>query len=457
MTGVQSTRSPLVQELIDEAPMTGRRWAVIGLCFIIALLDGFDTQSIAFIGPSIAEEFGMAATDMTWVITASTIGMALGAMTLGSAGDRIGRKNAIIISMILFGVFSIIASFAVSPTMIIALRFLIGLGMGGATPSLLALTAEYSPSDRRGTFLTLVLLGLPGGALIGGLVAAAWLPVVGWRGIFLIGGLLPLALLVVVFTLLPESPSFLAAHPDPAKQARARTVLARVTGRQVGEEVTLRVETKVAQRGSVRSLFAPQYRLVTTAIWTVYLFNWIAWFLLLQWMPTALTSLGLEKSTAALGTVTVNGAFILFAIPLSLLLHRVNVRTLLLAMFGFGIALALGLGLAGTNWAIVFVLLALAGFGVGGQQLVLNYLISNAYPTQLRATATGWSIGIGRTGSIVGSALGGWLLATFGVSGYFMMLAVPLVIAALATLLVRTHTVSAADALAYVRPSHDGD
>lgn len=458
MTSIGDTRSPLVQDIIDRAPMTARRWAVVGLCFVIALLDGFDTQSIAFIGPSIAEEFGMAATDMTWVITASTIGMAIGAMTLGSAGDRIGRKNAVIIAMVLFGVFSIIASFAVSPAMIIALRFLIGLGMGGATPSLLALTAEYSPSNRRGTFMTVVLLGLPGGALIGGLVAAAWLPIVGWRGIFLIGGLMPLVLLVLVLLLLPESPSFLAAHPDPAKRAKARTVLARVTGQHLPEDVEPRVESQLVERGSVASLFSPAYRVVTTAIWTVYLFNWIAWFLLLQWMPTALTTLGLDKPVAALGTVTVNGAFILFAIPLALLLHRVNARNLLLAMFGLGILIALGLGFAGSNWTLVFVLLALAGFGVGGQQLVLNYLISNAYPTQLRATATGWSIGIGRTGSIVGSALGGWLLATFNASGYFMILAIPLAVAALATLLVRRHTRTELGALAYVTKSekHDG-
>lgn len=426
-----------VQDVIDAAPMNGRRWAVIILCFVIALVDGFDTQSIAFIGPAIAEEFGMLPTDMTWVITASTIGMAIGAMTLGSLGDRIGRKKAVLIALALFGVFSIAAAFATSPLMIIVLRFLIGLGMGGATPSLLALTAEYSSTRRRGTFMTLVILGLPGGALIGGLVAAAWLPVVGWRGIFLIGGLMPVVLILVAVFLLPESPGFLASHPDPARRARARTLLSRVTQREIPDHVELEVEAKVKSRGSVVSLFAPTYRKTTVAVWTVYLFNWIAWYLLLQWMPTALNTLGLAQSAAALGTVTVNGAFILFAIPLSLILPRVNSRTLLLGMFGVGIAVAIGLGFAGTQWGLVFALLALAGFGIGGQQLVLNYLIANAYPTQLRATATGWSIGIGRLGSIVGSALGGWLLVTFNPSGYFMILAIPLAIAALATLLVQ--------------------
>ncbi len=137
--------------------------------------------------------------------------------------------------------------------------------------------------------------------------------------------------------------------------------------------------------------------------------------------------------------MTVNGAFIVMAIPLSTLLPKLDPRKLLLAMFACGVAIAVLLGLSGTNWTLVFILIALAGFGIGGQQLVLNYLIAEAYPTQLRATATGWSIGIGRLGSIVGSALGGVLLTGLGVSGYFMSLAVPLANAALATLMVRHH------------------
>ncbi|TNB69890.1 MFS transporter [Arthrobacter sp. BB-1] len=424
--------------------MGAKRWSVVALCFVIALLDGFDTQSIAFIGPAIADDFGLQATDMTWVITASTIGMCAGAMTLGTFGDRIGRKKTILLALILFGVFSLAGAFAQTLEQIVVLRFLIGLGMGGATPALLALTAEFSPKARRGTFMTLVLLGLPGGALLGGLVAAAWLPMMGWRGIFLVGGVLPLALLLVCAKLLPESPVFLATRRNPVAQAQARRIMEAMFGQPVDPEAELITEDKKSDRTSVAALFSARYRVVTIAVFATYLLNWIAWYLLLLWMPTALKALGLAGSQAAMGTVTVNGAFILFAIPLSIILPRVNARKLLLAMFGAGILIALGLGLAGSNFALVFVLIGLAGFGIGGQQLALNYLIANAYPTQLRATATGWGIGIGRLGSIVGSALGGLILGGLGVSGYFMALAVPLILAAVATLLVRTPAASAA-------------
>jgi MFS transporter, AAHS family, 4-hydroxybenzoate transporter len=432
-----------IKTIIDDGLMTGRRWAVVALCFVIALLDGFDTQSIAFIGPAIAQDFGMKAADMTWVITASTIGMTLGAIGLGSFGDRYGRRKAILIALFLFGMFSLMGAYATSPTQIIVLRFLIGLGMGGATPSLLALTGEYSPASKRGMMITGVLLGLPAGAMLGGLIAASWLPVMGWRGIFLLGGVLPLALMVVTYFLLPESPAYLISRKQNDGQDKARRLLRQMTGRSIPDHVRLVSAGKVAHSGSIAGLFESGYRGVTIAISAIYLFNWVAWFLLLQWLPTALTTLGLEKAQAAYGTVVVNAAFIIMALPLSSFLPKVDPRKLLLGMFAVGIAVALGLGFAGDRWPLVFSLIALAGFGIGGQQLVLNYLISNAYPTQLRATATGWGIGVGRSGAIIGSAVGGTLLSGAGPSGYFITLAIPLAVAALATLMVRNTTAAA--------------
>ncbi|MGO4665339.1 MFS transporter [Bosea sp. 2RAB26] len=426
-----------IKDIIDAGSMTGRRWAVVALCFVIALLDGFDTQSIAFIGPAIAQDFGMKAADLTWVITASTIGMTLGAIGLGSFGDRYGRRKAILIAIFLFGVFSLMGAYATSPTQIIVLRFLIGLGMGGATPSLLALAGEYSPASRRGTMITGVLLGLPAGAMLGGLIAASWLPILGWRGIFLVGGLLPLGLMVITYFLLPESPAYLVSRKQNDRQDEARRLLRQMTGQPIPDQMRLVSAGRVVHGGSIAGLFEAGYRRVTVAISAIYLFNWIAWFLLLLWLPTALTTLGLEKAQAAYGTVVVNAAFIIMALPLSSFLPKVDPRKLLIGMFAVGIAVALGLGFAGDRWPLVFSLIALAGFGIGGQQLVLNYLISNTYPTQLRATATGWGIGVGRSGAIIGSAIGGTLLTGVGPSGYFMTLAIPLVIAALATLMVR--------------------
>ncbi|WP_338125451.1 MFS transporter [Kocuria palustris] len=281
-----------------------------------------------------------------------------------------------------------------------------------------------------------MLPGLPGGALLGGVVAAEWLPILGWRGMFLLGGVLPVIMIAVMF-FCPESPGYLVARGRPGDQTKARMLIHQATKVPVDQSTALVPELGGRSRGSIAALFDQKYRATTIAVGAVYLANWIAWFLLLQWMPTALHMLGLSTSDAAFGTIVVNGAFILFSFPISFLLPRVQLRKLLLGMFTVGILVSLGLGLAGSQWTVIFVLIALAGLGIGGQQLVLNYLVAGTYSTELRGVATGFSIGVGRLGSIVGSALGGTLLAAFGPNGYFAVLAVPLAVAAIATVLVR--------------------
>lgn len=433
--------------LLDEQPMSGLQWRVIILCFLVALFDGFDTQVVAYTGPAIAKAFAMSPTDMSYIFIAGTLGMALGAMGLGMVGDRIGRRTAILGSIVLFSVFSLAIAFAQSPIQIVILRFLTGLGMGGATPVLLAMAAEYSPARLRGAVLTGVLLGLPGGAMIGGVLAAGWLPILGWQGMYIVGGAVPLVVLAVCVLVLPESAQFLASRGRPDDLRRARGLVGRLTGKTVAKDARFVVPPAVA-KGSVNALFAREFRTSTIAIWAIYLFNWIAWFMFLLWMPTVLTRAGLEQSSAALGTVIVNAAFIVCAIPLSIFLPRIDIRRTLTVMFAIGIAICVGLSTAGTNWTLVFALAAGAAFGIGGQQIALNYLISSTYPTELRATGTGWAIGIGRTGAIVGSALGGWILQAGGISGYYLGLTAPLIIALLAVMLVRARATPSSEVIA---------
>jgi len=187
----------------------------------------------------------------------------------------------------------------------------------------------------------------------------------------------------------------------------------------------------------VSSLFSAGLARNTLGIWTVYLFNWVAWFMLLSWLPTVLKATGLPAEQAPMGTVAVNTVFVVCAIPLSIILPKINTRLLLLILFVFGIALCLGLANSGNHWALVFTLAGCAGLGIGGQQIVLNYMVAQAYPTALRATATGWAIALGRVGAIIGSASGGWFLEHGGPAGYYSALVVPLVIATAGLLIIR--------------------
>ncbi|MFT2159845.1 MFS transporter [Pseudomonas putida] len=424
-----------IPDTLDHSPLSSYQVLVFSLCFLVAMFDGFDTQAIAYTGPALMSAFDLAPGELAPVMTAGVIGMAVGAMTLGLLGDRLGRRPTILGAVLLFACATLATAFAQHVTHIVILRFLAGLGMGGATPLLLALAAEYGPARHRGAITTGVLLGLPGGAILGGLLAAKLLPLMGWQAIYIIGGIAPLALLIVLVVLLPESMQLQVAKGIHLE--RVRQTLQRITGQALPEQARLTIHEQSVSKASVGALFKDGLARNTVAVWLTYLFNWIAWFMLLSWLPTVLKSAGLAADLAPYGTVTVNAVFIACAIPLSILLPRLNTRSILLVMLATGILVALGLGLVEQQWPLVFVLIGVAGFGIGGQQLALNYLIVTAYPTALRATATGWAIGIGRVGAIIGSAIGGTVLESIGPSGYFASLAIPLVLAVAAVMAIR--------------------
>lgn len=422
-----------ISELISQNSISSFQWRIFILCFLIAIFDGFDTQAIAFTGPEIIKYFELTSGGLAPIMTAGTVGMVLGAMILGIIGDKIGRRPALLGATLVFGIATLLTAFSNNTTHILILRFIAGLGMGGATPVLLSLVAEYSPTKHRGTAMTVVLLGLPGGAIIGGLLAAKIMPIIGWQGIFLTGGTAPLFLLVVLYFLLPESLHHLSLKDN--NQGRIKAILQKIVKNV--PEGTYVSEQENAVKTSIAGLLSKELARNTIAIWAVYFFNWISWFLLLSWLPTVLRVSGLEATQAPMGTVVVNSVFIICALPLAAILPKFNVKTILVCMFSLGIAICFGLFAVNNLWFWVFVLAGAAGLGIGGQQIVLNYMVSKIYPTNVRATATGWAIGCGRIGAILGAASGGYILDSFGVKGYYLTLAVPLVCALCALMLVK--------------------
>ncbi|KND57994.1 4-hydroxybenzoate transporter [Candidatus Paraburkholderia schumanniana] len=252
----------------------------------------------------------------------------------------------------------------------------------------------------------------------------------------MVGGAAPFALLVLLYFALPESLHYLVTRSRDDHRA-VRATLSRIVPQPLAPDARFAVH-EAAARASVGALFREGNARNTVAIWAVYFFNWIAWFMFLSWLPTVLKAAGLPAAQAPLGTVVVNAVFIVCAIPLSIVLPKISTRRLLIALLALGIAIAIGLAYAGTSWGLVFTLAGAAGLGIGGQQIALNYLVVGSYPTTLRATATGWAIGMGRAGAIAGSAVGGTFLDMGGPNGFYLTLAGPLAAALLAVIAIRT-------------------
>ena len=429
-----------ISSIIDRK-ISGYQWLIILLCFFIALFDGFDTQAVAFTAPAIIDAFQLEAKALAPVLTAGIIGMTIGAMCLGILGDKLGRRKTLILCIFIFAISTLFTAFVTHLNHIFILRVIAGLGMGGATPVLLALAAEYSPKRYKGLVTTGVLLALPTGAMLGGLLAAKIMPIWGWQSIYIIGGVVPLLFLVILFFVLPESLEYLRQKPTALNKQTIEKILNKISAEKIHlDENNFHSTTESKEKTAKLSILFQQGLAKTTiGVWGTYFFNWVAWFMLLSWLPTILKQAGLDPSNAPYASVTVNAAFIVFAIPLAYFLPKLNTVKILSFMFicGIAIAIALGLIIQSQQWGLIFVLIACAGFGIGGQQLALNYLVVASYPTEVRATAIGWAIGMGRFGAIIGSAIGGLILASFGIQGYFMSLAIPLVIAFICILIIR--------------------
>jgi AAHS family 4-hydroxybenzoate transporter-like MFS transporter len=209
-----------VNEANDSHSITAYQIGILGLCMLVALLDGFDTQAIGYTAPAIAQALNLPREALGPVFSAALLGAALGALSFGPLADRLGRKRFMIAATIVLAVFSLLTAYVTSLQQLLACRFLAGLGLGGALPSFLALGGEFAPVRRRGVFVTLTFAAFPFGGLITALTSSYVIPTFGWQFVFYIGGSVPLVVAALLALCLPESLRFLVARNIRLDEAR---------------------------------------------------------------------------------------------------------------------------------------------------------------------------------------------------------------------------------------------
>lgn len=270
MSAASEARRYDIGAILDDGPWAKYQIAMVCLAALSIILDGFDGQLIGFAIPVIIQEWGVSRGDFAPVVAAGLVGMATGSVFAGYIGDRFGRRTALFCSVFLFGIATCAIGLAHNLWMIGLLRFIAGLGIGGTLPSATTLAAEFTPTRRRAMTVTATIVSFPLGGVLAGFYAAYALPNLGWRGLFLVGGLLPVAFAFVLLIALPESPRFLARHP--ARRDELLKLLGR-TGRSlpidaVFTERTEQVKNPVSeQQGGVRSLFEGSRARDTLALW----------------------------------------------------------------------------------------------------------------------------------------------------------------------------------------------
>ncbi len=418
-----------VARVLDERPLGAFQIRVVILCALIAFAEGFDAQSAGFLAPTLARVWSLSPNMLGFFFSLGLVGLMLGALFIAPLADKFGRRPLLIACLVGFGLGSIGMAASTSIEALYTFRFLTGMGIGAAMPNVIALTTEYVPRRIRSFMVVLMFNGFILGSITAGLTAARLAVTIGYEPVFVIGGVVPLILSVVMFFLLPESIHFLASQPG--REDRVEALMRRIDA-TLPAGFRFPREERRATRMSVKALFKDGRAGRTILLWILVFCSLLDLFLLTNWLPTQIQKLGVALWIAILmGALLQLGGMV--GMVQGWMIDRWGpARTLTMSYLIAAFAVA-GLAFAGDSLPLLILSVFCAGFGVIGGQTAANPVASMAYPTEIRSTGVGWFLGVGRMGSIVGPALAGHLITIGWTSKQIFLLAtIPALIAAAA-------------------------
>ncbi|NDP62310.1 MFS transporter [Polaromonas sp.] len=423
-----------VQTFLNENKFSGYQWLIFGLCFVIVLLDGFDTAAIGFIAPSLVNEWGVSKPALAPVLSAALFGLAAGALSAGPLADRLGRKRVLVGSVLVFGIACLGSAFAGDLTQLTVLRFLTGIGLGAAMPNAVTLMSEYCPNQRRAMLTNAMFSGFPLGAAFGGFLASWMIPQFGWRSVLVLGGVTPLLLVVVMVLLLPESVRYMVAKGQPVERIRA--VLMRISATAQQAQSFFMTETKASVEGQsgLGVVLSPAYRVGSLMLWLAYFMGLVIFYALINWMPILFREAGIAPKDATLiaALFPLGGVGAIF---FGWLMDRFNGNKIIAVGYALTAVSIFAIGQVAGNVGMLVLVVFVAGTIMNTAQSSMPALAAGYYPTQGRATGVAWMLGIGRFGGIAGSFLVAELARRhLDFATIFMVIAVPGVIAAIALL-----------------------
>ncbi len=410
------TQATDVTAQIDARPLGALQIRTLILCGLAALLDGLDLQSIGLAAPGIIATLHVPPRSFGLVFSAALLGLMLGAFCLGPVADRFGRRRILIGALVIIGAFTFATAYATSFEMLLVLRFLAGIGLGGAMPCFISLGSEYAPFRLRAVLVGLLWAGFPLGGVLGGILGSTLIPVFGWQSLFYVGGVLPVLLAIVLIPALPESIAFLVASGAPP--AQIATLLGRITGHTSPPGTRFVLAERRAPGLPLRHLFTQGRGAGTVLLWIAYLMIFLMLVTNTAWSPILLHAGGMAVPQAAIAMATFNAGSVIGTCLVGLLITRVNAYHALALLF---VASALSFALIGQAAPAFLRSAALEGLtglflGAGSSGLIAMTAIF--YPTAMRSTGVGWAMGMGRFGSFTGPLLvglmvgAGWDIAT---------------------------------------------
>ena len=395
-----------VSRLLDQRGFGAFQIRMLIWTIILGMIDGYDIGAIAFAAPHLVRDWHLQPSDLKWVLTASNIGVLFGSQLMGFVGDRYGRKTALILSNLIFGVLTFAAAYSTDLTQMFWLRFFAGFGIGGVIPNIVAINAESAPRRLRATIAIIAVGFVPAGGALAGFASAALVPRYGWPVLFYIGGTIPVLAALGGTIGLSESIKYMALHKS-GQRRMAKLIAAIRPGFDVPANARFVIEDELqAPSSNPIYLFRNGMGLITPLLWLLFALNLMGYFFLISWTPTLLATAKLPQATAALAGAALQIGGTIGALVLCWWLQRHRFLAISI-LFVLAVPAVASIGYAGlTSATALLAATFLGGFLVLGIQSGINVSGALVYPTSLRANGSGWELGIGRLGSIIGPLLG---------------------------------------------------
>ena len=433
-----------VGAVIDEGRWTSYQKLLIAGTALTIILDGVDHQLLPNALPTLMKEWSLPRGAFQNVLAVGPFGMMIGGALGGMLGDRIGRRTALLLSVLAFAVLTLAIAMANGMFMLGLLRFLAGVGLGGAMPNAAALASEYVPRRQRPFAVTLTIVCIPLGGTLAALLAGRVLPIYGWRGLFLIGGLIPVVLALVLFKVLPESPRFLASRRE--RWGELRAMLRRI-GHDVPDDATFVEAPGVGAaagkpRASMASIFAPALRLDTIGLFGAFFFCLMANYIGFLLIPAMLTGAGFPPVVGTNANAAFNFGGVAGAIFGALVIQQLGSRATMLGMSALAIVSALVMAftpLEVDETTRLIAMFAVTGGLLNAVQTTMYALAAHVYPTDIRGTGVGAAVGFGRIGNVLAAYAGNFALDRGGPAGYFSSWAVTMTLVLGSLAIVRRH------------------
>ncbi|WP_207486019.1 MFS transporter [Arenibaculum pallidiluteum] len=437
---------------VREGDMTGFQVVVVTLCILICALDGFDVLVIAFTAATIAHDFGLNPTDLGILFSAGLAGMGLGALFIGPLGDKLGRRATVLICLAILCVGMLASAAARNLVELALLRLFTGLGIGGVLANINIVVAEYASNRRRNLAISLMSLGYPIGATLGGAFSVYLIAAFGWRSVFVFGGLVALVLVPAVIRFMPESLDYLIARRPAGALEKVNAVLARM-GRAPIAALPVPSRAEDAPDAGLLSVFRAPHAARTLAVCVAYFCVMMTCYFFLSWTPKVLTEQGLSVSGGISGSMVMNIGGVVGCLIFGFYARGLGTRRLAAAfMVGLFVAAAAFGMVPATTAALLAGTLAI-GFCLYASINAMYAVVPQVFPATVRTTATGLAMSVGRLGAVAGPAAAGILMsAGWSRPAYCLALGLPMLVAAASLYWIRAYEAAPAAATGPLMP-----